>query len=91
MQLTNAEEEQSFHAEKFLGSDLKPPKLLRQVPHPDTLAVHSGFVHPVPGGRGGEGGETKGNVIRKVQKGSKQITRVFLPLQERVRRVALFV
>lgn len=43
----NTEEEQSLHAEELLRRDLKPPKLLREVPHPDTLAVHSGFVHPI--------------------------------------------
>lgn len=47
--LTNAEEEQRLHAEELLGRDLQPAELLREVPHPDALAVHPGLVHPVPG------------------------------------------
>lgn len=47
--LTNTEEEESFHTEELLGCDLKPPEFLGEVPHPDALAVHPGFVHAVPG------------------------------------------
>lgn len=47
--LTNTEEEESLHTEELLGCDLKPPKFLGEVPHPDALAVHPGFVHAVPG------------------------------------------
>lgn len=47
--LTNTEEEESLHAEELLGCDLKPPEFLGEVPHPDALAVHPGFVHAVPG------------------------------------------
>lgn len=46
--LTNAEEQQCLHAQKFLGGDLEPSKFLREMPHPDTLAVHSGLMHAVP-------------------------------------------
>lgn len=47
--LTNTEEEESLHTEELLGCDLKPPEFLGEVPHPDALAVHPGFVHAVPG------------------------------------------
>lgn len=46
--LTNAEEQQCFHAQEFLGGYLEPSKFLRQVPHPHTLAVHPRLVHAVP-------------------------------------------
>lgn len=45
--LTNAEQQQCLHAQKFLGGDLEPSKFLREVPHSDTLAVHPGLVHTV--------------------------------------------
>lgn len=53
--LTDAEEEQSLHAEELLRRDLQPAELLGEVPHPHALAVHAGLVHAVPVGRDASG------------------------------------
>ena len=45
---TDAEQQQSLHAQELLLGDLQQDKLLGQVLHPDAVLVHGGYVHPVP-------------------------------------------
>jgi len=50
LQPTDAEQQQSLHAQELLLGDLQEDELLGQVLHPDAVLVHGGDVHAVPEG-----------------------------------------